>query len=413
MQNTESCIKEPTSDTVQPSENIPKEFVIIAALLVSLTALAIDTMLPALPQIAADLGVVESNDRQLVLSVLFLGMAIGQLLYGPISDVTGRRPMVMIGLALFIAGSLLVVVSTSFYAVLLGRFIQGLGAAGPRTLMVAIIRDRYVGNVMAKMTSLVMMVFITVPVLAPIIGQGILTIGSWRLIFWLFAALGLITSLWYWFRLPETLAPENRKTLSFHTMLGAFREVITNRFSASYTLCISLVFGAFIGYLSSSQQILQEQYQTGEYFAFYFSALALGIGFAAFVNSKLVMRFSLINLCRCALGFIVIAATGLWVLMAFRNPSLAELMGVFLPIFFCFGLLFGNLNAMAMQPMGHIAGMAAAVIGFISTGISLVLGYSIGQAYDGTLYPLILSFILCFGLALVILQWAGRTPQSR
>ena len=390
------------------THRIKKEFVIILALLISLTALSIDTMLPALPMIASDLGVVVDNDRQLVLTVLFLGLAIGQLVYGPISDSFGRKIPVLIGLGLFIGGSVMSALSTSFEVLLASRFIQGFGIAGPRTLAMAIVRDQYKGNTMASIASLIMMVFILVPMLAPMIGQGILMISTWRMIFWFFVGLGLITTIWFWIRQTETLPRERRHPLSVKAMLRAAREVMTNRISAGHTVCMSLVFGAFVGFLSSCQQILQEQYQTGDLFVFYFGALACGVGFASFINSRLVMRFSMVVLCRTAISSQVVLSFILLGLTILGGPKLWQLMLLLMAIFFFIGLLFGNLNAMAMTPMGHIAGMASAIIGSISSLISLFFGYQIGRAYDGTLYPLVGGFIVLGIAALLVLKWANR-----
>ncbi|NKB76195.1 MAG: MFS transporter [Gammaproteobacteria bacterium] len=337
------------------------EFVSIIALLVSLAALAIDTMLPALFEMADELGARRENDRQLIISLVFLGMACGQFLFGPISDSVGRKSPVMIGLLLFTIGSIISAIAISWEWMLMGRFVQGLGAAGPRTLASAIVRDQYSGNDMAKIMSLVMMVFIMVPVLAPALGQGILVVSNWRMIFWMFVGLSVIGSIWFWLRQPETLSKENRVPFSMAKIRSACWEVVSHRVTRGYTMALSLVFSGFVGYLSMSQQILQELYGTGDLFAFYFSLLALGIGGAAFANSKLVMHFKMALLCRYALSALVILSVCCLLFCLYRMPTLNELMFYLILCFFCFGILFGNLNAMAMEPMGHIAGMAASI----------------------------------------------------
>ncbi|NKB63225.1 MAG: Bcr/CflA family efflux MFS transporter [Gammaproteobacteria bacterium] len=388
------------------------EFVAIIALLVSLTALAIDAMLPALSNMSDELGISHENDRQLIISFVFLGMAVGQFLFGPISDSLGRKSPVMVGLLLFTIGSIISAVSVNLEWMLVGRFIQGLGAAGPRTLSAAIVRDQFRGNAMARIMSLIMVVFILVPVLAPALGQGILLISHWRMIFWTFVGLSVTTSIWFWLRQPETLPPENRIPFSMAAIGTAGMEVVKHPVTRSYTLALSFVFAAFVGYLSTSQQILQELYGTGDLFAVYFSFLAFGIGCAAFVNSKLVMRFKITTLCRCALATLVVLSLLCLLFHVYRMPTLNEFMTYLIFCFFCFGILFGNLNAMAMEPMGHIAGMAAAVIGSVSTLISLFFGFFVGQAYDSTIIPLIISFALFPALALLAIHFTKAPDQS-
>ena len=385
------------------------EFVALTALMTSLVALSIDAMLPALPLISAELGVTDENDRQHVISMLFLGMAVGQILYGPVSDRIGRKVPVMVGLVLFILGSVLSAVATSFEWMLWGRFIQGLGAAGPRIVSVAIVRDQYEGNLMGKIMSLIMMVFILVPALAPGIGLGIMSLFNWRMIYWFFVLLALVASLWFWWRQPETLSEIRRVTYSAHSLVVACREVITNRFSGGYMLSAGLIFGAFIGYLNSAQQIFQELYGTGDWFALYFAVLALSIGFSSYVNSRLVTRLGMVFLTRHALIALTVLSVVFFVLCLWQTPALNVLMAYLILCFFCIGILFGNFNAMAMEPMGHIAGLASALIGSVTTLISLCLGYWVGALYDDSVLPLVTGFALLSGLSLVLVLWIERT----
>lgn len=383
------------------------EFVILIALIISLVALSIDAMLPALPEIAADLNVTRINDSQYVILVFFAGMAFGQLFFGPLSDSIGRRPAILSGLLLFAAGCLLSIVAVDFTQMLLGRLLQGLGAAGPRIVSIALVRDQYKGRDMARVMSFVMTVFILVPVFAPAVGQGILLVADWRFIFLMFLCLILVVGLWFWQRQPETLARENRIVFSFAQMMLDIKGILGIRAALGYTLTMGFIFGAFIGYLSSSQQIFQQQYQLHGLFPLYFGILATAIGSASLLNARLVMRFGMRRLSRIALCSICLLSFPFYLLSLFfdGHPHLNLLMAYLLMVLFCFGVLFGNLNALAMEPLGHIAGLGSAVVGSISTLISVVFGVIVADAYDNTVLPLVLGFAI-FGLAgLLAMRW--------
>ena len=386
------------------------EFVTLTALMISLVALSIDAMLPALREIGDDLGATRANEPQLVITALLIGLAIAQMIFGPLSDSIGRKPSIYIGMALFIAGCLMSILATSFPVMLAGRFLQGIGAAGPRTVMVALVRDRYEGRAMARIMSLVMAVFILVPAVAPALGQGILLIGHWRAIFWMFLGLALIALVWFTVRQPETLPPDRRATLSAGRIALAIRDVCLNRVALGYTIAAGLIFGAFIGYLTSAQQVFQDQYGVGERFPLYFAALALAIGGASYMNSKLVMRHGMRPLSWAALLVMSVLSIAFFAIAALMggNPPLWALMVYWLAAFFCLGLLFGNFNALAMEPMGHIAGVAAAVIGSITTVISVALGTAIAQAYDGTVLPLVGGFAVLGVAAAGTMHWTER-----
>ncbi len=392
------------------------EFVILIAWIISLVALAIDAMLPALPEIASDLGVVRINDSQFVISVFFAGMALGQLMFGPLSDTTGRRPAILSGLVVFIGGCLLSIVATDFTQMLLGRFLQGLGAAGPRIVTVALVRDQYKGREMARVMSFVMTIFILVPVFAPAIGQVVLLVADWRYIFLLFLCLALIVGLWFWWRQPETLSRDRRIAFSTGQLLLDIRAILRIREAFGYTLTMGFLFGAFIGYLSSSQQIFQQQYGLHELFPLYFGILASVIGCASLLNARLVMRFGMRRLSRYALLLICLFSFPFFVLALVQDghPHLLMLMLYLLPVFFCFGILFGNLNAMAMEPLGHIAGLGSAVVGSVSTLISVALGAVVAGLYDNTVLPLVLGFALLGLVALLVMRWteAGLAPET-
>jgi DHA1 family bicyclomycin/chloramphenicol resistance-like MFS transporter len=388
-----------------------REFVTLVALLISLVALSIDAMLPALAAIGGDLGASGENDRQLVITFLFLGLAVAQLFFGPLSDSIGRRPAIFAGLGFFIAGCLVSALATSFPMMLAGRFLQGFGAAGPRIVTVALVRDGYEGRAMAQIMSLVMMVFILVPALAPGIGQIILIFADWRGIFGVLAALAMIGFAWLAMRQPETLEPARRRAFSLKTILSAFIETCTHRVAFGYTIAGGFIFGAFVGYLNSAQQIYQETYPTGELFAVYFGGIALSIGLASWVNSKLVMTHGMRRISMLALlAKVLVSLVALPAAMAFDGvPPLAPFVAYQVVSFFFIGMLFANFNSLAMEPMGHIAGSASAVIASMMTFMSLLFGGLVGQAYDGTVVPMIAGFVVLGSVCLAVMIWIEKT----
>ena len=386
------------------------EFIALMAVMTSIIAFSIDAMLPALPQIAADLGVTDVNDRQLVVIVLFIGLAIAQLAYGPASDTLGRKPAAYIGFTIFIGGSLLCVFARSFEMMLTGRFLQGVGAAGPRIVSLALVRDLYSGRSMARIMSLVLGIFIIVPVIAPSVGQGLLWVGDWRLIFIALLAQGTIGLVWFAWRQPETLPEERRAPFSLKRIFTAFAEACTNPVTLGYTVAAGLVFGAFVGYLASTQQILGELYGLGAKFPLYFGANALAFGAASMLNARLVMKLGMRRLAGSGLGATTLLSLVFFIaiLILDGHPPLWALMGYLLLTFFFVGVLFGNFNALAMEPMGHIAGTAAAVVGSLATIISSVLGWMLGHAYDGTVRPMIAGFAVLTLLASLAMALAER-----
>lgn len=388
------------------------EFVIIISMMMSLAALSIDAMLPALPQIGADLQVQDANGRQLVVSSIFLGLAAGQLFFGPLSDRTGRKPAIFAGLILYIVGSLISVFAVSFPMLLSGRLLQGAGFSAPRAVGLALVRDRYEGRAMARVMSFVTTVFILVPMIAPTLGQAIMLFSGWRAIFAVFVLLALMALIWFGLRMPETLARENRAPFSLGRITAATREIVSNRTALGYTIVAGFVSGAHLGYLSSAQQVFQEQYELGQRFPLYFAAVAFSIGLASFLNARLVLRFGMRALVRRALLFILILSVAAFVLALFAlgQPPLWLILGYLILTFFCVGIIFGNGNALAMQPLGHIAGIGAAVVGSLSTFTSVPLGTLIGQSYDGTVLPLIAGLAILSALSLIIIRWVAAGP---
>ncbi|MFT5722051.1 MAG: DHA1 family bicyclomycin/chloramphenicol resistance-like MFS transporter [Motiliproteus sp.] len=391
-----------------------KEFIFLMALLMSLVALAIDVMLPALDQIGSSLGVQDPNENQLIISTIFLGMAFGLMLYGPVSDSFGRKKAIYLGIVFFLIGDLISLYSDNFTLMLIGRLCQGFGAAACRVVTLAMIRDKFSGREMGRVMSLIMVFFVLVPALAPTLGQAVLLFSDWRGIFWLLFIAGLTGVLWLHFRQPETLAKEQRLKFSGSTIVAGIKETLANKVARFYMFAAGIIFGSFIGYLSSAQQIFQIEYQLGEAFPLYFGALALAIGLSSLANSTLVMRFPMESLCFAALGCLSLSSIGFFVYAqgVTGHPPLLMLMAYLAVIFFCFGILFGNLNTLAIQPLGHIAGVATSVISSVQTLVSVTVGSLIGQAYDGTVLPLVSGFLVCSLGALGILIYVRKSAPA-
>jgi len=392
------------------------EFVALMATLMSLVALSTDAMLPALGEIGRDLGVGRDNDVQLVVTLIFLGIAVGQLAYGPLSDSAGRKPALLAGLGLFMVGCLLSLFSRSFPMMLTGRLLQGLGVAGPRIVTIAVIRDQYEGRPMARVMSFAMAIFVIVPIIAPAMGQGILLIADWRAIFGAFLVIATATALWFMIRQPETLPVDRRAPFTLTRISSGFREVLTTRATLGYTVAAGLGSGPFIAYLSTAQQVFQVQYGLGKLFPLYFALLSIALGTASLSNARLVMRFGMKALARWSLVMMGLISAGFFVVayLADGHPPLWTLLAYLLLVFFCEGILYGNMNALAMEPLGHIAGIGASVVGALSMVISIAGGVLIGQAYDGTVLPLVAGFGILGFAALAPMRWTDSgAPRVR
>tara|TARA_B100000809_G_scaffold264832_1_gene321809 strand:- start:4363 stop:5601 length:1239 start_codon:yes stop_codon:yes gene_type:complete len=391
-----------------------KEFIALMALLMSLLALSIDSVLPALGEVRQSFQLTDPNKAQWLISSVFFGMALGLIIYGPLSDSFGRKKIFYIGVGIFLLGDLIALLAADFNTLLLGRVLQGFGAASCRVLTIAMIRDKYQGRDMARIMSLIMMVFILVPVLAPSVGQLVLLWFPWRAIFVLLFIVAVIALLWLYFRQPETLPCNDRPSLVPSHIVAAMVETLSRSSSRNYMLASGLIFGAFVGYLSSAQQILQVQYQLGDWFAMVFGALALAIGVSSYANSMLVMKFKLHNLCVLSLIAIsVLSLLFLFYLMYLESQPSLSLMLIYLAlVFFNFGILFGNLNTLALIPLGHIAGTATSCISSVQTLISIFVGGLIGQTYDGSVQPLICGFMFSAALALLLLLRLSRKNNT-
>jgi MFS transporter, DHA1 family, multidrug resistance protein len=391
------------------------EFIVLTALMISLVALTTDVMLPALSLIPVELGQDDPGKGHLVISVLFAGFALGQLVVGPLSDSYGRRPVIHGGYLMFCLGTLLCLFARTFEMLLLGRVLQGLGMAGPRIVAVAIVRDGYEGRAMARIMSFVMAVFIIVPAIAPAIGQLLISLSGWRATFALLLGMAGITWVWFSARQPETLAPQDRRVLSLRNIAGGIAEIVRTPAAIGFTICSGLIFGPFLAYLSLAQQIFQNSYDKGEAFALWFGAAALAIGAASILNSALVERWGMRFLSNIALCVVVVSASAFaaFILAQGVLPPFALFMAWLMITFFCMGLLFGNLNALAMEPLGHMAGLGAAVIGALSTAIAIPVGFVISEIYSRNVTPLVVGFA-CAALAVLLVgQWSSRAAKRQ
>lgn len=395
-----------------PSRISTREFILLIALLMSVVAISIDALLPALGFISQDIALEHPNQAQYLISILFLGMAIGQLVCGPLSDATGRKKILYAGIVLILIGSVICFYAQDINTLLIGRFIQGLGVAGPYVSAMSIVRDKYAGNQMAHVMSLVMMIFIMVPALAPSLGQAVLLVTSWRYIFVLYIVYALIIGLWIFMRLEETLPKEYRIPFTTRGFIDGFKEVISNYTTMSYTLCMGLFFGSFLGYLNSSQQIFQDLFHTGKLFTVYFGVLALLFGIASLVNARFVQKWGMDYLCNRAVWGIILSSAVFLGLLMIMPVNLWMFLAYVAVLFFCFGLVFGNVNAMAMEPMGHVAGIASAIIGSVSSIMSMVIGTAIGQMYNNTLVPMTCGFLALSIISLVILYLAKARKEA-
>ena len=390
------------------------EFVALMAMLFSTIAFSIDAMLPALPQIAADLSPDAPNRAQLVLTSFVLGMGLGTFFTGPLSDAFGRKPVLLAGTALYMLAALLGALAQSLPLLLAARLLQGIGAAGPRVVSLAIIRDLYAGRGMARLMSFVMLIFTLVPVLAPTIGAVIIHFAGWRGVFFAFVIFALLSGLWFALRQPETLPPERRRPLEWAPLLEALKEVLAHPTVRIAIMIQALVFGSLFGMLSSSQPIFDITFGEGENFPYWFGAIAITTASANILNARLVMRLGMRRMVHAAL-LMQLLASGLMILLLATNAlsghaALAAYVLWQTSVFFMVGLTLGNLNAIAMEPLGHVAGMAASVIGAVSTVAAVLIAAPLGLAFDGTPLPLAIGIFLCVALALMLMQKIREEP---
>ncbi len=392
------------------------EFIAMMASLMALNALAIDIMLPGLQQIGASLGVENENHRQYVITSYLIGFGFAQLVYGPLSDRLGRRIPMLGGLAIYILAGLAIVVTPSFGMLLALRFVQGMGSAAMRVITVSIVRDIFGGRQMAEAMSLIMMVFMIAPVVAPAAGQAVMLFGDWHLIFVFISVIAILNAVWAYLRLPETLDPKDVRSLRIGTILDGFRIVLTNRMALCYTIASTFIFGALFGFINSAQQVYVGIYGLGLWFPVAFAAVAAFMSLSSFLNSRLVGRFGMRKLSHGALvGFIAVNAIWLTCQILWNGPMPFPLfITLFALAMFQFGWIGSNFNTLAMEPLGHVAGTASSVLGFMGTVGGAVLGAIIGQAFDGTALPMIGGFFLVslMGLVFVLVAEKGRLFQA-
>jgi len=382
------------------------EFIILVSLMFSLIAFGTDSMLPALPEIAADLNLSDANKAQLVVTTFVLGTGLGQLFFGPLSDATGRKPAIALGIGVFIAGCVICYLVQSIEWMLVGRFVQGLGVSGPRTVTIAMVRDIYKGRRMAQVMSFSFGVFVLVPAIAPSLGQLVMGRFGWRSIYISFILFAGISLTWLWLRQPESHPPERHRMLGLSDLVKAVKEVLSNRIVISYITIQGLLLGGLFAYLSSAQQIFVDSFGVGDRFPLYFALITLISGLAAFINGTLVMRLGMRLMVQTAIGLALLGAVGSLAFQMLAPPALLLYGFVFWSIlsFLFMSLSLGNLNALAMEPMGHIAGLASAMIGASATLMAVLLAIPIGLAFDGSPLPLIGGHLVLYALAFWMLK---------
>jgi len=389
------------------------EFVLLMAGLMSIVALSIDAVLPALPIIGDYLSVADPSDNPKLITSIFLGLGIGQLIFGPLSDSFGRKPMAYIGIGVFIIASIICISTKRFEVMLFGRVLQGIGLASPRTMCIAMVRDSYSGDYMAKILSIVVMIFILVPVIAPTLGQFLMTYFDWKFIFTFNLVFGILIAIWFWLRQPETLKDKYRipyKLSIFKTGTVAFFKI---KSAVVYTLLSGFITGSFMVYLSTSQQIFEQQYGLGKEFPYIFASLAIAVGISTFFNSQLVTRFGMKRIVRVAMiSFVLISVSFIICFSSGHNPTIGVLIGFFSFQFLTIGFLFGNLRALAMEPMAHIAGIGSALNGFISTVMAVPIADYIGSFVVDSVMPLFIGFLVCGVISLLLFYSINRKSSE-
>jgi MFS transporter, DHA1 family, multidrug resistance protein len=389
-----------------------REFIALVAALMASNALAIDAMLPALPAIGDALGVDEDNRRQLVITSYLLGFGVAQLFWGPLSDRFGRKWLIAGGMLLYSLFAIAAGLASSFALLLAARMLQGVAAAATRVLVVAVVRDRYQGSGMAQVMSLAMIVFMIVPVLAPAFGQGVLAIGEWRHIFIGLGLYGAFLALWTLVRLPETLAPDLRRPLSLGHIGEAVWTTLSTRQSIGNTISQTLLMGALFSFIGSIQQIVFDVFQRPELVALVFALIAAPMALGSYANSRLVVRLGARRILLLALGVFTAFAATHFAVAEFAGETIWAFVILQAATMSCFGLIGANAGALAMEPVGHIAGTASSLQGVITTVGGALIGFAIGQQFNGTTLPFLLGFTCCGASALAAAIWANRPPSE-
>ncbi|EPJ46018.1 MAG: hypothetical protein OFPII_23580 [Osedax symbiont Rs1] len=385
----------PLNQTTKKMQLGPFEFISLFALLTSLVALSIDTMLPAFPAIAASYALGDSKDTQLVISALILGMVFGELVFGPLSDTKGRKFAILLGMGIFCIGCIVSMTAQSFEWLLIGRVIQGVGVSGPKIASRALIRDQYTGASMARIMSFIMMFFILVPMLAPALGQLIITFATWQTIFAFFLLMTVSIGIWFSIRQNETLSEENRIPFSLKAIAKASKSILFKPTIMAYAVTAGILFGALLLYIGMAQSIFQDIYNIVDLFPLYFAILASGVGVSSFLNGKLVMKYGMYRLSISALLALGCFSSLLLLvsILSAGKPPLFWFMSISFLCFCCIGILFGNLTAMAMETLGKAAGLGASIIASSSSLVSVIFSVIAGRFYNQTTIPLAIGFI--------------------
>lgn len=389
---------------MQIKQKSQTEFIFIMACLMSLVSLSIDALLPAMNEIGIAIGISSNSDSQLLITMIFLGLGFGQLIAGPLSDSFGRKPMVYIGFSIFVIASIICVYATSLEMMIFGRILQGIGLSAPRTLSIAMVRDSYNGDYMARIMSFVVSIFILIPVVAPTFGKLMLDNFGWESIFTSQLLFGALVIVWFYTRQPETLKEAHRKKFRLSIFKSGTLEFLKHNDAILYTLLSGFITGSFMVFLGTSQQIFQEQYGLIEEFPYIFGAMAISVGFSTFVNGTVVMKFGMKKLVVFFLSMFTLIS--LFYVIYFYgkiNPPIEILVISFALQFFAIGFLFGNLRSLAMQPIGHIAGIGSALNGFVSTIMAVPIAGFIGNYVTITAYPLFVGFLICGSMSMLLL----------
>ncbi|UWU17513.1 multidrug effflux MFS transporter (plasmid) [Rhizobium sullae] len=385
-----------------------RERIALYALLTSLTSLSIDALLPGLRQIGEEVAVAPPLSTQHIISLFIFGMAFGEMLLGPLSDTMGRKKALMLGLGVYAVGTIIAMFAGSLEMVILGRFLQGVGVSGPKIATRAMIRDQFEGDAMARVMSFMFTLFIVVPMLAPALAQGVISLAGWRSVFGIYLVIAVLLGLWLAMRHPETLPADRRIAFRPKLLFRNGRRILSKRRVTLLIISTGIVFGAQLLYLSTAADLFFDTYGIKETFPFYFAVLATGIGLASFLNGKFVQRFGMEAMARAA--FIGLASVGLQMLFASilwdGSLPLVALMMFGFWAFFAIGILFGNLNAMAMRSLGEVAGLGASLIASGSSLIATLFAIGIGSFYDGTTMILAVGFSIAGVSSLILVELA-------
>ncbi|WP_050927701.1 MFS transporter [Aestuariivita boseongensis] len=390
------------------------EFIALIAMMFAAIAFSIDAMLPALPEIGRELSPDAMNNAQLILTSFVLGIGVGTFFTGPLSDAFGRKRVIVAGAALYIIAAAVAYFSTSLEVVLAARVVQGLGAAAPRIVSLAVVRDLYAGREMARIVSIAMMIFTIFPAFAPLMGAGIIALAGWRSIFLAFILFACIFVTWMWLRLPESLAMENRRPFRAHLLWAAVKEMFAHPAVRMSILVQSLCLAILFLMLSLVHPVYEVIFDRAETFPYWFGAIAAVSASGSFVNAALVVRVGMRRMVTWSLGLQVILA-GAMVPVGMSNMDGTTLFALFLLwqsyVFFMAGTTMGNLNAIAMEPMGHIAGMAASTISGIATISAAAIAAPIGLTFNGSLFPLTFGIFVLAAIGFGLMLQMGRVER--